>query len=111
MALDKFRRTNFLKEDVNGDGIAEWDLLLSNWDLFETTQPLRFDTVKYGDIQRPDVLSFRIYGTSSFWWVLCKFNQIDDVWNDLYVGMELLVPDPKDVRDYYTKVRRRIRNV
>lgn len=109
MAISKYNRTNFLKQDTTDSGIVEWDLLLSNWDLFKTNRQMSFDMIKYGDVQRPDVLSYRIYGDSSYWWILCKFNQIDDLWNDLYVGMDLLVPDIQDIVDFYKNVRRRIR--
>lgn len=106
---NKYNRTNFLSKGKSLFDIDEWDLILGNWDLFETKRPLKFNTVKYGEIQRPDLLSARIYGDVSLWWILCKFNQIDDVWNDLYVGMDLLIPDLADIYDFHAKVRRRIR--
>jgi len=107
---NKFDRTNFLYKD-NSNDLDEWDLILNNWDLFEAKRPIKFDTVQVVDIQRPDVLSLRIYGDEKFWWILCKFNQIDDVWNDLYVGMDLIIPDIKDIYDFYANVRRRNRNI
>lgn len=111
MPYNKFNRINFMSKKLNGVNTEEWDMLLGNWDLFTTTRPLKFDTVKYQDIQRPDIMSSRIYGTSNYWWILCKFNQIDDVWNDLYVGMDLLIPDSNDILDFYSNVRRRVRKL
>ena len=108
MAYSKYDRTNFLAKSIAKDS-EEWDFILNNWDLFVIKRPLGFDSVKYEDMQRPDILSYRIYRDSSIWWILCKFNQIDDVWNDLYVGMDLLIPDIEDINDFYKNVRRRIR--
>ena len=109
MIFNRFKRTNFLSQDTTGDDVIEYDLLLSNWDLFEIKQPIRFDTIKVSDIQRPDVLSYRIYGQSGYWWVLCKFNQIDDVWNDMEVGMDIIIPSVRDIQRYYDNVRRRLK--
>ena len=112
----KINRTNFMSiVDVsytlyNNDISKEWDLLSSNWDLFNIYSPLSFDNIKPVDITRPDVLSYRIYGNSSYWWVLCKFNQIDDIWNDMYIGMDIIVPSLSDIELFYDKVRKRKRN-
>lgn len=106
--MNKYDRTTFLY-NISSNDIDEWDLIRSNWDLFEIKRPLRFDSIKYSDVQRPDMISVRLYGVTDYWWILCKFNQIDDVWNDLYVGMDLIIPDVLDIQDYYTSVRRRKR--
>jgi len=109
MIYNRFKRTNFLSQETNDNDIIEYDLLLSNWDLFEIKKPIRFDTIRYGDIQRPDILSYRIYGLSGYWWILCKFNQIDDVWNDMEVGMDIIIPNINDIERYYNNVRRKVR--
>jgi hypothetical protein len=65
--------------------------------LFKITRPVSFDTIKYYDIGRPDVLSVRIYENMFYWWILCKFNNIDDVWNDMFIGMDIVVPHENDL--------------
>jgi len=105
----QFRRTNFLKE-VTTNGINEYDLLLNNWDLFELNYPIKFDTIRHVDIQRPDYLSYRIYGASDYWWILCKINKIDDVWNDQFVGMDIVGPDIQDIIEFYNRVKKRFRS-
>lgn len=100
----KFNRENFL---IKNKSNTEWDLLLSNWDLFKITRPVTFDKIRYGDLYRPDMLSYRVYNDESYWWVLCKVNQIDDIWNDMYNGMEIIIPDINDIEDFYYVVRRR----
>lgn len=98
-----------MKMVVNDDDIPEYDLLLTNWDLFEINYPVKFDTVQVLDIQRPDYMSARIYGDSQYWWILCKINNIDDLWNDLYVGMDLIIPALQDISDFYERVKSRFR--
>ena len=109
MIFNRFKRTNFLPKVENGNDVLEYDMILSNWDLFEIKNPIRFDNVKYGEVQRPDLLSYRIYGSSEYWWILCKFNQIDDVWNDIYVGQDLIIPSLQDIQLFYSNVRKRVR--
>ena len=108
--FDKFKRTNFMEEVTNADDVLEYDFLLTNWDLFEINYPVKFDLIHPLDMQRPDYLSFRVYGESQYWWILCKVNMIDDVWNDMFVGMDIIVPNQKDLMEFYSRVRKRVSN-
>lgn len=106
--MNKFRRTKFIPtENVNGK--LERDMILNDWDLFKIKRPISFNTIKRIDIQRPDILSLRIYGYMNYWWILCKVNNIDDVWNDMYVGMDIMIPDIRDIEDWYISVKARTR--
>jgi len=107
--INQYKRTNFMKLQTNGSGSLEWDLIDNNWDLFVLNRPVYKSKLKMSDIARPDVFSYRIYGDTTYWWILCKINQIDDVWNDMYVGMEFIIPDKADITDFYNNVRRRFR--
>jgi hypothetical protein len=40
-----------------------------------------------------------MYGSDQYWWILMKYNQVFDVFNDLYEGQVLSVPDRMDVDD------------
>ena len=105
MLFNKFDRTSFLSKQENEMNSQEWDLLVSGWDKFKLTSPVKFNTVQRGDIGRPDYLSYRIYNSSKYWWILCKVNQIDDLWSDLYIGMNIVIPDLKDIEAFYASVR------
>jgi hypothetical protein len=107
--FNKFKRTNFLSKVETISGSNEYDLLSSNWDLFEINYPISINTVQVLDINRPDYLSTRIYGGSEFWWILCKFNHIDDIWNDMYVGKEIVVPNMQDIIEFNERVKKRFR--
>ncbi len=105
--FNKFKRTNFLSKVETVSGLNEYDMLSSNWDLFEINNPITYDNVLILDLHRPDKLSFRIYGDSQYWWILCKFNHIDDVWNDMNIGDDLIVPSMADIEDFYARVKTR----
>lgn len=106
--LNKFKRTNFLSVKENSSGVLEYDLLSSNWDLFEILTGITYDNIKILDLKRPDMLSYRIYGDSQYWWILCKINNIDDVWNDMNIGDDLIVPSISDIEEFYNKVKKKV---
>jgi hypothetical protein len=108
MLLNKYKRTNFMPT-VDGGMFLEKDIVSNNWDLFETKRPITFVTFTRQDLQRPDNFAIRVYGTSDFWWILAKYNLIDDWWNDVVVGNTIAVPDRQDINDFYLKTKARIR--
>jgi len=107
MGSNKYRRTNFI-QDATVDGILEKDLVDNDWDLFEIKRPMTFFTLGASYIQRPDLLSIKLYGKDNYWWILSKANpDIMDWWNDPKVGDVIKVPDIRDIEDWYTEVRKR----
>lgn len=104
---NRYRRTNFMSDAVV-DGILEKDIIDNDWDLFEIKRPMTFFTLTRSYIQRPDLLSIKIYGRENYWWILSKANpDIMDWWNDLEVGQVIDVPDVRDIEDWYAAVRKR----
>lgn len=105
--MSKYRRTNFMSDEVV-DGILEKDLVNNNWDLWEIKRPMTFFTVSRSYIQRPDLLSIKLYGKMSYWWILAKVNpEVMDFWNDIKVELVIDVPDVRDIEDFYSAVKRR----
>lgn len=92
---------------VKTDTFVEKDLILNNWDLFEINRPIGYDNLASIELHRPDLLSIRIYGTMSYWWILLKVNHIDDIWNDMSIGMDLIIPNAADIIDWVLRVRSR----
>ncbi|MBO7526336.1 MAG: hypothetical protein J6T74_00390 [Clostridia bacterium] len=90
-------RTNYLKEE-NLDGFNEYDLGSMEFGNFDFGS-VQYYMVKDVDVGRPDILSQRFYGTTNFWWFVCWFNGISDVWNDLRVGMVIKYPAFEKVRE------------
>ena len=56
--------------------------------------------VKSSDVGRPDLMSSRILGTQDLWWILLKYNDIDDPWNELWPGQILRIPDSDSIKSY-----------
>lgn len=101
--LNKFKRTNFYKiQTING--IIENDLVTNKFDSFIITRPVKYYTLSRADIQRPDLLSLKIYGDLQYWWILLKVNNIDDVWNDMTPEKIIIVPDLEDIDDWLIKI-------
>jgi hypothetical protein len=104
--MNKFKRTNFYNQnEVNN--IIENDLVDNNWNLFKVKREVQYFTLTRGYIQRPDLLSLKLYGDQSYWWILSKVNKIDDWWNDLKVDEVIMVPDKLDIDDWYFEIRKR----
>ena len=106
---NKYRRTNFIKEEVV-DGILERDLINNNWELFKIKRPQTFFTIGRSYLQRPDLISLKLYGKQSYWWIIAKHNQIDDWWNDIHITDIINVPNIRDIEDWYAEVGKRRRN-
>lgn len=90
-------RDSFLEFDTNTDDL---DLLTNQ--LFRTYFPeneAKF-IVNAQDVGRPDLMAQRVLGTQELWWVLLKYNDIDDPWNELYPGQVLKIPSVTSVQSY-----------
>jgi hypothetical protein len=98
--MDRFSRVNFYKSDkING--VKEADLLTNTVTDFEFDTLYNSYTVTETDIQRPDLISQKIYGNITYWWILMKINNVHDVWNDLYIGQVLKYPTVDEMDRFY----------
>lgn len=102
--INRYSKTNFYKLN-SVDGILEYDLVDNHWDLFKIKRELQYYTVGSGFEQRPDLLALKIYGTIDPWYILCKYNLIDDIWNDILMGTILACPNILDIDDFYVTVK------
>ena len=102
---DKYIRTNFLESNII-NGKLEYDLLDCHYDLLNIVRPLYLYEVTYDDIGRPDRLSRNIYGgDQQYWWIVLKYNNICDVYNELYPTQLLYAPNEKDIQDWFLKIQ------
>lgn len=51
-----------------------------------------FITVTQDYVKRPDLLSYNVYGTTEYWWVIYEFNNIRDPLFGLKRGQILRIP-------------------
>lgn len=105
----KYNRSDYMAVGEVSSCVLERDMLLSNWELFTPNRGCIIDYIKPIDIQAPDILSIRIYSRMDWWWIISKYNNIDDWWNDVYVGMRIKIPNAEDIKDFYNKVRNKTR--
>lgn len=104
MIIDKYSRNKFYTyNDINN--IREADLVQNKFKDFKFTRGKLSYTVKSNDLQRPDLISYNIFGRVNYWWIIMKINGIEDIWNDLYVGQTLLIPLEADLEDFVLKTR------
>lgn len=94
-----FKRTNFL-QTITVNGIIEKDLRSSGFNNFEfVNKPSKFlVTGKY--VNRPDLISYSVYGYSDYWWMICKFNGICNVFTELVSGIVIDIPSITDLNNY-----------
>lgn len=93
-------RLNFYKvETVNN--IDELDFLNNSLSRFKMTYNVDYYLVNDTDLMRPDMISYKMYGTVNYWWIICLVNNIFDPFNDLYVGQQLTIPNALDIFEFY----------
>lgn len=99
-------RTRFYEiETVNG--IQEFDYLHHSLSRFQMKYEPSYYRVGHGDLLRPDLISYRFYGTVKYWWLICYVNGIYDVFIDLKVGQLLKIPNILDIYDFYRNYKKR----
>ena len=103
--MARLDRTNFYnKFGVNG--INESDLVYNHWDLFTLTRPVIFCQISRSFIGRPDLISYKYFGIIDYWWIILKVNEIDDPWNDLIMGNQIIIPDANDIEDWILAIKK-----
>jgi hypothetical protein len=101
----KYTRTKFMTP-ANNQGTPEVDLVTNDISRYIFRYPTTTYRVVSTDVQRPDRIASKLYGSQEYWWLLMKYNSIDDVWNELYGGLLLTVPDIRDLDEYISKYRK-----
>lgn len=102
--MAKYDREYFYKLVKND---RERDLLTNTFEKEQFKREFSSYTITEEDLYRPDLISIKVYRKLDYWWILMKVNKIEDIWNDLYVGKELKVPNILDIEDYYMNNRRK----
>jgi len=95
-------RTNFYNIQRNDD-IDEYDYLYNNLTKFKMNYSVSYYRVEQGDLMRPDLISYKIYGTIVYWWLIMMINGIQNPLKDMEVGTLLQIPDILDIYDFQKK--------
>lgn len=62
-------------------------------------------TIDQGMAYRPDYISFKSYGTTDHWWLICFYNKIIHPMRDLYPSRVLKIPSPVQVTKMFQKIQ------
>lgn len=103
--MEKYNRTNFLNK-VAINGKMEYDLSECHFDLLKITRPTYVYECTYDDVGRPDRISRRIYRDQQYWWIILKYNNILDAYNEIYPSKILYAPHEHDLQDWFLKVQK-----
>ena len=87
------------------NSIDELDFLENSLSGFRINYPVSYHRVDATDLLRPDMISYKAYGTVSFWWLVCYINDIWDIFSDLELGQVLRIPNILDIYDFYKKYK------
>lgn len=82
--------------------LSERDLISLDFKTFAPLDSILSMTVEDMFIGRPDLISYSVYGTVDYWWLLMMVNGIEDIWNDLVPGLVLAVLSPRDMKRLQT---------
>lgn len=101
-------RTKFYKKVIN-DGIGELDFLYNSLSYIDRSlrYPVQIYRVTSEDIMRPDLISYKAYGTVKYWWVILVFNDIEDPLTEIQPGLLIEIPHKMDVYDFQRRYRLR----
>lgn len=87
------------------DGVSELDYLKSNLNKFNPKYGVVSYRVTESDLMRPDLISYRMYQTVEYWWLILLYNQVLDPFAELKVGDLLYIPNILDIYEYYKEYR------
>lgn len=85
-------------ENLEHDILDRVNINYESFPSLETTA-----VIKQHHINRIDLLSYEVYGSPYYWWLIADRNNILDVNSELYVGQILKIPSLTDYFDFYNK--------
>ena len=87
------------------DSLKELDFLWNPLTAFTLKYDPSYYRVTVADLMRPDMISYKSYGTVEFWWIICLINEIDSPLVDLEAGQVLKIPNSLDIFNFQRKYR------
>ena len=97
-------RTKFYTK-LTTDSVEELDFLWNSITEIKLTYNPGFYRVAGDDLMRPDLISYKVYGTVAYWWVVMVQNGIEDPFLDLEVGELLTIPNILDIYTFFKEKR------
>jgi hypothetical protein len=98
------KRTDYYTK-LTVDGVYELDFLWNSVGNFTTSYPVKYYRVKDEDQMRLDLVSYKMYGSTDFWWIIGVINNVENPLIDIVPGMLLKIPSVLDVYDFSKRFR------
>ena len=95
-------RTSFYNI-VRNDDTDEYDYLYNNLTKFQMNYSISYYRIEQRDLMRPDLISYKIYGTITYWWLIMMVNGIQNPLKDMIVGELLKIPNILDIYEFQKK--------
>lgn len=95
---DRFDKSRFLEYSDN------YDPLNSSMMTDVTTLPQGGQYTVQGEDGRPDLLSYRIYGHTQYWWILLLYNRLLD-YSSIATGDVILYPSLDSLENFYFSLK------
>lgn len=90
---------------VTVDGVNELDIIWNPISGFTMNYKPAYYRVINSDLMRPDLISWKCYGTVEFWWIIMVVNNIENPLTDLSEGQVLTIPHRLDIYDFQMKYK------
>lgn len=97
-------RSDFYKKVVVDD-VTELDFMNNPLSGFAISYEPQYYRVESSDLMRPEIISYKCYGSEEFWWVIMLVNQVDNPLLDLVIGQILTIPNMLDIYTFQKKFR------
>jgi hypothetical protein len=97
-------RTLFF-EKVKIDGVEEYDFLEPGYHDFEIKRSPVYYRLDSIDRKRPDIISYKNYGTVDYWWIILLVNSLDNPFTDTAIGTITMIPNIYDIHDFYSEFK------
>ena len=94
MSNDRFSMFNVPTVDYNNRKVKninsslKWEEFIKNLESYK----YRYAVIPNGMAGRPDLISFDVYGTVDYWWLILVVNQITDPFEQLVAGKQIRLP-------------------
>ena len=93
-------RTSFFNI-LTVNGVREYDYLNNTLSNFQMTYPVSYYQTTDDDFMRPDLISYKTYGTVNYWWIILYVNDIESPLTDIVSGAVLTIPNIIDIYEFY----------
>ena len=99
-------RTNFYEKSVV-NGVEEIDFIHNTLSglIEHMMYTPRYYKTNMSDMGRPDMVSYKMYGTVKYWWIIMLVNGIENPLENLIENMILTIPNLLDIISFQKKYR------